>query len=304
MTAKKVKGAITIFVPAYNEEKTIGTVVLLAKKYGTVFVVDDGSQDRTASIAAAAGAAVLRHGKNMGYGAAARTAFSAAKKSGSRAFVFLDADFQHEPREIPALVHPILSGKADVCLGSRFLGKFVGAPPYRREGVMLLNGLFATGAKNQVDSQCGFRAFSKKAMGRIKFTEQGYAACAEIIVSARQAGLKISEVPVDVRYYHEKSKNPAAQVAELLEYATRQVVRRNPLLFFGAAGGLSLLASALLGIFVVETFYAKNTLPTGSAFLTVFTGIAGVVLLSVAAILYAVKLAGEKKKGREIDGAG
>lgn len=291
----KGKAKIAIFIPAYNEEKSIGSMVLLAKKHGRVFVIDDGSQDRTAKIAKAAGATAIRLPKNSGYGAAIRAAFSRAKKTVAQAFVFLDADFQHEADEIPRIAQPVLLGKADVCLGSRFLGRFVRAPPGRKEGVMLMNQI--SNSKKNVDSQCGFRAFSKRAMGRISFSEDGYAACAEIISSAQRAGLKVVEAPVAVRYYKGKP-GIAPQVAELLEYAARQVIRRNPLMLFGGSGIFMLAVSALLGIFVVDTFYAKGALPTGSAFLTVFAGVVGVILLSVAINLYALKLASEKDEKR------
>lgn len=296
MSATKKTGKIAVFIPAYDEEKSIGSMVLLAKKHGRVFVVDDGSQDRTAEMAGAAGAKVFRHPKNMGYGAAVRTAFSAAKKIPAQAFVFLDADFQHEAEEIPKVAQPVLSGEADVCLGSRFLGKFIQAPPGRKEGVMLINRL--SNSRRNIDSQCGFRAFSKGAIGKVKFSEDGYAACAEIITSAQRAGLKIVEVPVAVRYYNEKA-GATSQLAELLEYAARQVMKRNPLLLFGGSGIFMLAVSALLGFFVVETFYSKGVLPVGSAFLTVFAGVVGVILLSVAINLYALRLASEKSGKRE-----
>lgn len=288
------KPTATILIPAYNEEKSIGSAVLLAKKYGAVVVIDDGSKDRTATVAAAAGAKVVRHPSNRGYGAALKMAFTYAKTSSSAAFVIMDADFQHEPSEIPLLLAPILSGKADVSIGSRFLGKFIEPPPYRKEGVMLLNRLSATDGKNRIDFQCGFRAFSKKAMSKIEFSEDSYPAAAEIMVSAQRAGLRVAEVPVQVRYYAGKPKNLVAQVAELSEYVARQIIKRNPLMFFGAAGILSLAISAAIGIFVVNTFYRSRVLPIGSAFLTIFMGVVGVILMSTAINLYALKLALEK----------
>ncbi|MDN5319832.1 MAG: hypothetical protein PWP49_252 [Thermococcaceae archaeon] len=107
-----------IVIPAYNEELTIGSVVALAKKYGDVLVVDDGSKDRTSEIAQNAGAIVIRHDVNKGKGAALKTGFGYALANGYDVVVTLDADGQHN---IPLLLKPILKGEADLVIGSRYL---------------------------------------------------------------------------------------------------------------------------------------------------------------------------------------
>ena len=110
-----------IIIPAYNEELTIGSVVALAKKYGDVLVVDDGSGDRTSEIAREAGAIVIRHNTNMGKGAALKTGFEYALSREYEIVVTLDADGQHNPDEIPLLMEPIIRGEADLVIGSRYL---------------------------------------------------------------------------------------------------------------------------------------------------------------------------------------
>ena len=110
-----------IIIPAYNEELTIGSVVALARKYGDVLVVDDGSADRTSEIARNAGAFVIKHETNMGKGAALRTGFEYALSMDYKIVVTLDADGQHNPDEIPVLLEPIVNGKADLVIGSRYL---------------------------------------------------------------------------------------------------------------------------------------------------------------------------------------
>ncbi|MFA6907804.1 MAG: glycosyltransferase family 2 protein [Candidatus Micrarchaeia archaeon] len=282
-------GKIVIFIPAYNEGRTIGSAVLLARKYGDVYVIDDGSSDRTAQVAREAGATVMAHRKNMGYGAALKSALAAARKMDASAFVFMDADGQHDAGEIPAVAAPVLEGRADLCQGSRFLGKFVSAPAGRREGVAFINKLTsAQNGKKEVDAQCGFRAISKKAAGMIAVGADGYAGCAEMVASAQHAGLRVAEVPVHVRYFSERN-NPFQQGAGLVDYVAGQVIRKNPLALFAGAGTLLLAASALLGVFVVETFYARHELATGSAFLTVFFGIAGMIMVLIGLNLYTLK---------------
>jgi len=301
-----VKGkTIAIFIPAWNEERSIGSVVLGAKKYGQVLVIDDGSNDRTAEIAKAAGAEVITHQSNGGYGAALKTALSSAKKTSADAFVFIDADFQHDPDEIPLVAAPVLQGRADVCLGSRFLGKTIGAPEYRTAGVKALNRLSgihaAMGGKetddNSFDFQCGFRAFSKKAIGKVNVEEDGYEACAEIIVSALRAGLKVAEVPVTIRYYGEgNGKNPMVHGVGLLGYVVNAIAKKKPLVVFGLGGVLLLAVSALLGIFVVRTFYGTGVLALGSALLTVFAGIAGFVFILIGINLYTLQALLERRE--------
>jgi len=281
--------SVSIFVPAFNEERSIGSAVLRAKKFGKVYVVDDGSRDATAQVAADAGATILAHGKNLGYGAALKTIWQHAKKSSSEIIVIMDGDYQHDPSEIPLLIGPIASGKADACVGSRFLGKFVRPPPGRKQGVQLLNHLAGMHANGKaVDFQCGFRAFSRQAVGKISFKGDGYSAGAEMLVSAMRQNLRVVEVPVSVRYY-ETNGISIGQGAGLFGYLAKEIAHRKPLVFFGGAGVLLLAASAALGIFVVNRFYTQGLLPIGSAFLTVFTGIAGLVMLLIGINLYTLE---------------
>lgn len=292
-------GKLAIYIPAYNEERSIGSVVLQAKKYGRVIVVDDGSSDRTAQVATLAGAKVIARGKNGGYGAALQTILEEARKAPELVFVIMDGDYQHDPSDIPKISKPVLEGKADVAVGSRFSGKFVGQPAYRREGVALLNRMAAVGnGKTGVDFQCGFRAFSKKAAGRIRMAENGYAGAAEVLTSAIDAGLRIAPVPISVRYYGEAKQGALGQGAGLFAYFVESIAHQKPLLFFGLAGAALLLSSALLGIYVVDTFYSTKILPIGSALLTVFCGMGGLVMLLIGINLYTLN-AILKKRGND-----
>ncbi len=291
---------LAIFIPAHNEEKSIASVVLLSKKHGKVFVIDDGSGDNTAKLAKEAGATVIAHRKRRGYGAAIRTGLLRAKKMNADAFVFIDGDFQHDPLQIPLVAKPVADGKADLCIGSRFLGSFVKPPAYRREGVMVINKLAGVqaGEKN-VDYQCGFRAFSKKAATKIRPVDDGYGAGAEIVVRAQQQGLRIAQVPVSVRYYEDGGGSAIARGAGLAGDLLCKIARAKPLVFFLGAGFLLLVSSVMLGLFVVNTFYATGELPIGSAFLTVFTGIAGLVLALIGINLYTLGALLERKHKRE-----
>ena len=123
--------SIVALLPAYNEEVSIGSVVLRTKQYADrVVVIDDGSRDRTAEVAAMAGAEVLHHSKNQGKGAALKTGFGSV--NGDSVIVTIDTDGQHNPDDIPCLAKLILTGEADMESGSRYLnGDGKDTPLYR-----------------------------------------------------------------------------------------------------------------------------------------------------------------------------
>ncbi|MEM4633584.1 MAG: glycosyltransferase family 2 protein [Candidatus Anstonellaceae archaeon] len=281
---------VAIFIPAFNEERSIGSLVLMARKYGKVYVVDDGSTDQTAEIAREAGAHVISHKQNGGYGAALKTIWKIAMKTDADAIVIIDGDYQHNPLDIPSLAAPVLENKADVCIGSRFLGKFVNPPPARRIGVSALNFLAKLSAKGKsFDYQSGFRAFRKEVLGKISFQNNGYPACHEVIVSAVKAGLRVLEVPVSVRYY-EREELPILRGAGIAGALVKHMAHNNPLLFFGGLGVALLAASAFFGLFVLERFYSAGVLPIGSAFLTLFAGVGGLIVLLIAINLYVLDI--------------
>ena len=161
-------------LPAYNEEVAVGSVVLRAGEHvEKVIVVDDGSTDRTKEVAELAGAVVVRHGSNAGYGAAIKSCFQKAKELDADILVILDADGQHDPDEIPHVLQPIYEG-VDIVIGSCFITNGNSIPAYRKFWMMVLNSATNAGSKNKVsDSQSGFRAYSKNAIGSLRFRRNG-----------------------------------------------------------------------------------------------------------------------------------
>ncbi|MBT9133124.1 MAG: Undecaprenyl-phosphate mannosyltransferase [Firmicutes bacterium] len=113
---------VIVAIPCFNTKPAIAGVVSRARRYvDQVVVIDDGSHDGTAEAARAAGALVVNHGVNRGYGEAIKSCFEVAKANAADVLVILDGDGQHNPDEIPQLLAPMLQGEADLVIGSRFL---------------------------------------------------------------------------------------------------------------------------------------------------------------------------------------
>lgn len=192
---------IVAIIPAYNEEEELANVIAKTFKYvDKVIVVDDGSADKTAELAIEAGAEVISHSTNLGKGEALKSGFKAIEDDSI--IVTIDGDGQHNPDEIPVLIKPIIEDGADLVNGSRYInGPEENTPAYRRVGQKVLD--IATNISagiNVTDSQSGFRAFSSKSRNVFRFKDTGFGIESEMLVDAAEAGLKIVEVPITVRY--------------------------------------------------------------------------------------------------------
>jgi glycosyltransferase involved in cell wall biosynthesis len=173
---------------------------LIAAGYRVV-VVDDGSDDETGARARAAGAALIRHAVNRGQGAALQSGLQFALRRQADILVTFDADGQHSADDIPRLVEPIASGKADIVLGSRFLEHAAAVPPLRR--LLLRLAVIFTGVMSGVqltDTHNGLRAMSRRAAARVDLQLDRMAHASEIIDQLVKTGLPLIEVPVNVRY--------------------------------------------------------------------------------------------------------
>ena len=238
-------------IPAFNEEKTIGKVVLRAQDYvDEVLVCDDGSGDMTADIAEKLGAKVIRHELNMGKGEAFRSLFLACRDMGADIMVTLDGDDQHEPAEIPKLVEPLTRGKADVVIGARFHENNKGIPAHRKVGNKLLNAVTLAGIS---DTQSGFRAYNRKAIQALRPSETGMGVDSEILMDASRKGLRIMEVPISVKYGIGKTSthNPVYHTVDVLTSAIKLTSIRHPMTFYGIPG----LIITLVGVYFVSHAY-------------------------------------------------
>jgi hypothetical protein len=193
---------IVVVIPAYNEANMIGTVIARVRGVvpeADIVVVNDGSRDRTARAAADAGAIVLSHPFNMGYGVTIQTGYKYASGKGYEYLVQIDGDGQHDPSFIPHLLAPVLAGDTDVALGSRFLEVESYRPSFsRRLGILLFRKLVTVLiGRNITDPTTGYQAFNRQV---IRFFATDIFPCdypdADMLVTLNLAGFRIREVPV------------------------------------------------------------------------------------------------------------
>jgi UDP-N-acetylglucosamine---dolichyl-phosphate N-acetylglucosaminyltransferase len=199
---KIINMKIFVVMPAYNEEKKIGSVIKDLRNHGytDIIVVDDGSRDNTRKISISRGAIVVKHVINMGYGGALMTGMEYAFRNGADIAVSFDADGQHDVNDIKRVVKPILDKKSELVIGIRMLNKKE-MPFIRRVGNFGLTFLtfLLFGVWTQ-DSQSGFRAVSKNAWSKMNLKSSGFEYSSEMMKEIACHNIKFAEVPIRVIY--------------------------------------------------------------------------------------------------------
>ncbi|MFN2443258.1 MAG: glycosyltransferase family 2 protein [Thermoanaerobaculia bacterium] len=192
---------VSVVVAAFCEEQTIGETVRSLRRLGLeVIVVDDGSDDGTASVARREGATVLTHIVNRGQGAALQTGVRFALARDAAYIVTFDADGQHRAEDVAGILAPLLRGESDVTLGSRFLGP--NEVPWIRR-VVLKTGIVFTRLVSGIrvtDTHNGLRGFSRQAAATIDIRLDRMAHASEILDQIARSGLRWVEVPVEISY--------------------------------------------------------------------------------------------------------
>ena len=191
-------------VPALNEEETVGRVIDEIRDFDPGFeivVVDDGSVDRTAGVAVDRAAHVLRLPFNLGIGGAVQTGYRFAFEHGYDIAVQVDGDGQHDPRELPKILAPVLAGEADLCVGSRFTGN----SPYRssfarRVGIRIFARVVSAVVRQKVtDTTSGFRAVNRRGIALFAADYPHDYPEVEATVMCVKHKLRLTEVPVEMR---------------------------------------------------------------------------------------------------------
>ncbi len=204
---------IVIVLPAYNAARTLEKTYadIPKEKVSKIILVDDVSQDQTVEVARALGLSVVIHIQNRGYGGNQKTCYIEALRGGAEVVVMLHPDHQYDSRLVPELVEPILSGKADMVIGSRILnGRALagGMPLWKylanRALTVAENIIYGT---NLTDCHSGFRAYSRKLLATVPFllNSDDFVFDSQIIAQAVYLRFKIAEIPVQARYFPEAS---------------------------------------------------------------------------------------------------
>ena len=288
------KPKIVAGIPAFDEELAIAKVVVHSSRYvDKVLVIDDGSHDDTGLIAEKLGAQVIRNERNQGKGTALRTCLEWAKEVDADVLVTLDGDGQHNPEEIPMVVDPILKGKADVVVGSRRLSSQDKA--YRRFGRRLLDRVTDVKVNGVlVDTQSGFRAYSRMALEKVKAAESGMGVDSEILMMAKEAQLKIVQVPITARYDLPNSSTHHALYHgfDVFFSIIKFMSIRHPFLFYGGFSAIMFVVAIVFGVQTLDFYAREGHVATNPALVSVSAGIlaflsffTGVILFTLITVL-------------------
>jgi glycosyltransferase involved in cell wall biosynthesis len=273
---------VTITIPAYNEENTIGKVINEIKNvmgktsYNyNIQIVNDGSVDKTVEVAKKAGATVISHRRNMGLATTFQTELETCLKSDVDIIVHTDADGQYDSRYIPHLIKKVEEGN-DLVLGSRFKGRIRGMPLTKKIGNMMFSKAISSLVKVRItDSTTGFRAFTKEVASDIKFINT-FTYTQEQIIRAAKQKFKIAEIPVETRKTRESRLfNSSFGYAWRAWINILRIYRDyDPLKFFGIIGSFFLGFGFLIGL-----YFIKLHLTTG------ITGHIGLLMLMLLLII-------------------
>ncbi len=288
---------LCVLIPAYNEEKTIAQVIdeIPRNILGVdveIMVIDDGSKDKTASIAKEKGARVYSFTSNRGLAKAISFGFSKSIENGMDILAIIDADNQYDSKDLSKILQPILDNQADIVLGDRQIKKLDHMPLQKKIGNRIASKVLSLVIGQKIrDSQTGFRAFNSEALKRLHIFS-GYTYTQETIMQAKFKGLKIIEVPVAFRKRHDKSR----LISNIGTYAIRSIsLISTTIIFYKSVRFFGILSLGLLGFGIsFSVFMINHYLTTGmirphygSLILGVFFFITGAIsiLMTILSII-------------------
>lgn len=293
--------SILVGIPAYNESATIADVVESSLEVtDAVIVVDDGSDDDTATRARDAGALVVEHERNRGYGAALQTLFAEASNRTINHLAILDGDGQHDPADIPKLVSTQQETNAELIVGSRFVEDGdMNAPRYRRAGLWVINVLtnLSMGVirpqSTVSDTQSGFRVYSREAIASLTESNDigdDMQASTDILYHAHSNDFDIEEVGTTVDYDvdNASSRNPITHGMSLVNNILKTVEKERPILFLGIPGLLFILLGLGFGYWTVSHYLSVGRFPLGLALVSATFGLFGTFASFTAIILHSL----------------
>jgi len=283
---------VVVGIPAYNEEKNIGSIIAKLQKIADkIIVCDDCSTDSTGIIAEKLGAVVIHHERNRGYGAAIRSIFLKAKEMDLDVLVTFDADGQHRPEDIPNVIKPVRENQADLVIGSRFLDKeWDTVPAYRKLGIKTITGLTNRSLTEKItDSQSGFRAYNRKVIQDVNPSDLGMGISTELLIKANKQGFRIAEVPIKALYGGDTSThNPVSHGASVALSTIKYISIENPLKFYAVPGIIFLVVGLFFIVWTIQAFGETGIIITNISLIGIGFTILGFMLLNTSIILYSI----------------
>lgn len=291
---------LLVAIPAYNEKEKIREVIqdIPGKIKGIskvhVLVIDDGSTDKTAKIAADSGAEVLKNNRNIGYGASFGKALQYSVDNGFDLMVSIDGDGQFDPEDIPKLVEPIIKDEADLVTASRFINKdyYPKMPLSKFWGNKLMSFLISRlVGKKFYDVSCGFRAYSQKTLlslnlhGKFTFSQ-------ETFISLSFKDFKIMEIPIRVKYFPKRvskiSSNLFRYGANALKIIIETYRDYKPFVFFSYISLFFFIISIFFGSILLHTY-----ITLGSFHPNIWSGFVGGTFLFIAVTFFIVGISAD-----------
>ncbi|WP_136592351.1 glycosyltransferase family 2 protein [Salinigranum halophilum] len=293
---------VLVAIPAYNEERSIADVVRESLNYAhEVVVIDDGSTDDTVRLAEEAGATVIQHEVNKGYGGALKTAFTEAERCRADHLAILDGDGQHDPSDIEKLVDTQAETGAEIIVGSRSVEDAqTDMPLYRRFGFGVVNiltnlsmGVFRANSR-VADTQSGFRVYNQTAISSLADEAIGdnMSASTDILLHAHKQGYTIHEVGTSISYDIEDSSShhPVHHGMQLIGNLIRTIERERPLMLLGLPGFLCTSFGVVLVYWTFSNFLNTGTFPVGLAVVAGLFGLLGAFTSFTAIILHSLNM--------------
>jgi glycosyltransferase involved in cell wall biosynthesis len=216
-----------VLIPSYNEAKNIGVITRELNRLGlTAYVVDDGSTDKTADIAAGQGAVVIAHGKNKGKGASLIEGFNRILKEDFDAVLIMDGDGQHATDDVDNFFKKMAATGADIIIGNRMTDT-ASMPALRKITNRIMSRIISNMCGQDIpDTQCGFKLIKRNVLESIKFEFSNFEIESEILLKAARKGFKIESVPVKTVYQDETSKiKPIFDTVRFLSFLIRMACK-------------------------------------------------------------------------------
>ncbi|WP_336338308.1 glycosyltransferase family 2 protein [Haloarcula brevis] len=290
---------VVVGIPAYNAADSIGSVVESALPYAQeVVVVDDGSHDGTADRARTAGATVVVHDRNRGYGGALKTIFREGAERDAAHLVVIDADGQHDPADIPALVQAQQRDETDIVIGSRYVGERDTKVPFVRSvGLAVINSLTnASLGKLRPsgfihDTQSGYRAYSRMATRSLAadpMIGDNMGASTDILYHAHRNRLSVAEVGTTISYDVENgsSQDSFSHGMDLLRNIFWTVEYGRPLLILGLPGAVTTLVGVAVAMWLLSGYVETGTLATAPLAAAILFALGGLLLCVTSLMMH------------------